>query len=67
MSKEITRRLGRGLSSLISVPDIPPENPASAGDPTVPSDSPPPATRSARVDQLRPNCPPARKEMDPAG
>ncbi len=66
MSKDIPRRLGRGLSALLSVPEQPAtETPLP---PNPPSPEPPVAARpqdSARVDQLRPNHYQPRKDMDP--
>jgi hypothetical protein len=64
MSKEVTRRLGRGLSSLISVPDFAPTEGAAVADPAQMHPPGPPLV--ARVDQLRPNALQPRKDMDPA-
>lgn len=68
MSKDPPRRLGRGLSALISVPQA--DSPPSVGDADAGTASmartvaAPPQT--ARIDQLRPNAHQPRKEMDPA-
>lgn len=64
MSKESTRRLGRGLSSLISVPEIPAPEAAGGPERVESPEKSPPAT--APVDQLRPNAFQPRKAMDSA-
>lgn len=60
MSKEVTRRLGRGLSSLISVPETP--SPDSAADATSLARE---SAQAARVEQLSPNAFQPRKVIDP--
>lgn len=62
MSKESTRRLGRGLSSLISVPEIP--APESAGGPEPDRSSEKSSPTKAGVNQLKPNAFQPRKAMD---
>lgn len=64
MSKELTRRLGRGLSSLISVPEASAGGPEAAL-PAFPAIEPRPAGQSLKVDQLRPNGRQPRKDIDP--
>jgi ParB family transcriptional regulator, chromosome partitioning protein len=61
MSKDIAKRLGRGLSSLISVPG-PESDPVKALPPEFP---PPDRPNSIKVGSLRPNPFQPRKDMDP--
>ncbi|MBI4581851.1 MAG: ParB/RepB/Spo0J family partition protein [Planctomycetes bacterium] len=67
MSKETTKRLGRGLSALISIPE---PSPTAQPDPLRvpatpdPEHAHPPTT--VRVDQLRPNPYQPRQDMDPS-
>lgn len=63
MSKDLGRRLGRGLSSLISIPADTPDHPQPESLGADPSQVA--ATNSLRVDQLRPNPFQPRKDMDP--
>lgn len=65
MTKEVTRRLGRGLSSLLSVSEPAPTAPTGDAGQEVGAAPIAAEPRTAKVDQLRPNTYQPRKDIDP--